>query len=56
MLYILSLIIFIISGLISWSWIEPEGFGEAIIFVGVWAALVMFGYWILELIWKNLSK
>lgn len=56
MLYLLSFIIFILCGILSWNWIEPDSFGQGIVFVIVWFVLTSLGYWILEIIYRNTHK
>ena len=55
MLYVISFIICIIAGIISWGLIEPENFGQAVVFLVVWAILTTIGYSILEAIYRTLN-
>lgn len=56
MLYLFSFIVFILSGILAWNWIDPENFGQGIVFVIVWFILTGIGYFILEIIYRSTHK
>lgn len=56
MLYILSFIICIVSGIVCYNWLEPESFGQVLVFLFAWAILTTVGYWILEMIYRLLNE
>jgi hypothetical protein len=41
---LITALISIGSGLLAWAWIQPEGFGGAIIFIIVWGLLSKLGH------------
>lgn len=51
MLYLISFIICIIAGVLSWNALEPETFLQAIVFLLLWGFLTTIGYWILEIVY-----
>lgn len=56
MLYILSAIVCIVAGILAWNWMEPEGFGQVLVFLFVWLLFTTLGYWILEIIYKAIHS
>ena len=45
-LWIVTVAISIISGILSWNWIEPDSFFGAIIFLIVWGLMSKVGHFI----------
>lgn len=43
LLYSATLAVFVGSGFLAWEWIEPDSFGETIIFLIVWGLLAWGG-------------
>jgi len=41
-----TIVIIVISGILSWNWIEPEGFGGFILFMFIWGILSTIGHFI----------
>ncbi len=46
LLWILTIILSIISGMLAWNWIEPESFWGAVGFIILWGILSKIGYFI----------
>lgn len=46
LLWFVTIIISVVSGIIAWRWIEPENFWGAIIFLIVWGILSKVGHFL----------
>ncbi|GGI56979.1 hypothetical protein [Winogradskyella haliclonae] len=46
MLWVITILISILSGVLAWNWIEPDSFFGAIGFLIIWAILSKIGHFI----------
>jgi hypothetical protein len=45
-IFLITAAISIGSGMLAWNWIQPEGFGGAIVFIIAWGILSKIGHFI----------
>lgn len=48
--FVAPVVAFVGGGLLAWRWIEPDDFGQGVLFVLVWGVLTFLFRWIVVLI------
>lgn len=54
--YLILVAAILYSGYLSWTWVEPDSFGGAILFLFVWALLGTIAKYIIAMIFASSNK